>query len=233
MAVIDDINNFTQQVYLAKNDRYLDSVIDTDGLNEVQKTIDWVNQFVPELEREADWIFARAQDQTIGTVTSAAALTFNLPTGARKLAVNEFRPVCILLGGSIIAEFDVVAPGEIYDRRNANPQDRCTYVNGKVVFSRPFTTAEVGGTIIGDVINSLPKLTFSDSTLLTIVQPYQLLVLGTAKTSILPNIVQGGLTPSFVQNFNNLLDLCKTENNATAVAQAVAYEDFSGIGGIY
>lgn len=223
---------FVQSVYLARYGRYLDDITDEDGVAEIAKTIDWTNQFLDELEEEADWQYVRENDKEIGTIASATD-TFNLPEDARKLAVDENRPLVIMQDGSIVSEWDVVDPKNITERSSSVNQKRVTFVNNKIVFSRALNDQEIGGTVVADVINSIPRLAEDDVDILELVKPKQLLILGVAKNATLPDIVGGGLSPSFAQKYSDLLDKAKMENDAAAVAVTAIRDDYSHIGGVY
>lgn len=239
----EQLQNFTQQVNLTVNNRRLDSVTDTDGLEAIAQTVMWCNLFLDELEMErnpdgtpCNWNFLRENDKEIGTI-SAEDDTFDLPDDALRLVSEEERPLIIMQDGAIVSVWDVVDPDQITNRRYATARDqRVTYVNQKIVFSRPLNETEIGGTIYADVMNPFPRL--SDSTpidvdLFDLPIPRQLLVLGTAKNSSLPNIVKGGLSPSYAQKYGDLLDGLKMSNGQSSVADEAVTDDFSTIGGTW
>jgi hypothetical protein len=102
-----------------------------------------------------------------------------------------------------------------------------------VVFSRAFTEQEVGGTIHADVINRMPKLAIDDTELLELVEPLQLIVLGVAKNSTLPDIVQGEISPALAQKYADLLQKAVAENNVSAEADYIERDDFSYVRGVF
>jgi hypothetical protein len=73
----------------------------------------------------------------------------------------------------------------------------------------------------------------NDTTLLDTVTPIQLIVLGVLKNQILPDIVQGGLTPSFTQKYADLLQKTIQQNNESADADDADRDNFSNIGGTW
>lgn len=236
------MDQFVQDVYLTRYNRFIDSLTDEDGLVEVNKTYRWTNMFLDELERETDndgrpmqWNFARRNDVDLGTIAGVGS-TFNIPVASRKLVIDANRPVTITLGGATISHFDAVDPSQITKRIDMASDDRVTQIKNALIFSRPFKTWEVGGHIIGDVIDLLPRIAVADpttsATLLSTV-PYELLVLGVAKNATLPDIVQGGLSPSFAQKYADLLTQEKLNNENSSVADELVGEDLGYIGGVF
>lgn len=235
------ITNFAQSVYLARTNRYFDDITEEDGQTYITQVVDFLNQFLDELELEADWNYARANDFTIGTASSATA-TYPLPTGVRKLVASEWRPLVIMQGGIVVSTWDVVSPNMITRSPNPEYNKRVTFVGGKVIFSRALNSTEIGGTIVADVILTIPRVVFditaptatgTTTAVLDLVKPRQLLVLGVAKNATLPDIVQGPISPNIAQNYNAILAPAIAENVATAGTNPVSYEDYSGIGGVY
>lgn len=244
MTPLEQLQQFTQQLYLSINNRRLDSVTDTDGLEAIAQAVIWCNLFLDELELELDpdgtptnWNFLRENDAEIGTVADATS-TFDLPTGALRLVADEDRPLVIMQDGAIVSVWDVVDPNQITKRNSyaAPREQRVTYVNRKVVFSRELNETEIGGLVVADVEHSFPRLddTAGDENadLFALPIPRQLLVLGTAKNSSLPNIVKGGLSPSFAQKYSNLLDGFKAANMQTSTGDEAVTDDFSNIRGV-
>lgn len=232
MTNLEKLQQFTQDVYRIRYNRFVDNIADADGLVEVQKTIGWANDLLDELELEADWQWVRENDKSVGIISSATQ-TFDLPDDARKLVVSEYRPLAILQDGAIVSLWDVVDPNQGIRRDRATRDKRVTVVNNQIVFSQPLDTTEIGGTIIADVINSIPRLADNNTEALDLVKPISLLKLGAAKNATLPDIVQGGLSPSFVQKYADLLAKAVGENNASAEADEVERDDYSGIGGVW
>lgn len=223
---------FVQSVYLTRYNRYIDDITDADGQEEIAKTIDWTNNFLGELELESDWQYLRANDSILGTVAAAAAQTIPLPSGVRKLVVHEDRPLKISQDGSTVSTWEVVDPNHLTED-TGHYGDRVTTVGDTIVFSRPFRDTEVGGTITADVIEDMPQLATNDIAVLDLVRPTQLLVLGTAKNAVLPDIVQGGLTPSFTEKYSDLLEKAVMQNEASASAGIIGGDDNSYIRGVY
>lgn len=244
MTDLERLEEFTQQVYLALNGRRLESLTDEDGLEAIATTVIWCNLLLDELENEknpdgtpTNWNCLRENDATIGTIVTETD-TFDLPEDALRLVAEEDRPLVIMQDGSIVSVWDVVDPDQITNRNSYSTRDqRVTYVNQKIVFSRSLNDTEIGGTVVADVVNSFPRLDGTDGALnvelFDLPIPRQLLVLGTVKNSSLPNIVKGGLSPSFTQKYSDALEGFRAGNAQTAVGDQAVTEDYSGIGGTY
>ena len=230
MAVDTQVMDFAKQIVLAQTGS-------TDmGKGQTQATmleeiVMWTNQFLPELETEADWNFSRENNVTIATATTESVYDIN-DDDIRKLVVNEYRPVTIRQDGSVVSSFKVVNPNNLADPTDHDTGDRATFFNGKLILSRPLYQHEVGGSIVADVIYKLPLLEENDSTLLETVTPVQLLVLGVVKNRILPDIVKGSLNPSYTQKYNALLTQCKMENDATSAVFDLPHESLSFVSGV-
>jgi len=226
-----------QSIYRAKNNRKNDIAAGTETDDFVADTIDWVNQFIQELEMEADWNYVRTNDYTVGTVTDITAQSYDLPATVQRLVVSPYRDLKIMQDGAIVATFRVVNPNQISDPTNPDTADRCTVLGPrnarKLVLSRPLTEAELNGTLVADVVSFMPELSLANVTLLDIVEPPQLLVLGCAKNSTLPDIVQGGISPALAQKYADLLAKAVAANNATSDAYDIPREDFGYIRGIW
>lgn len=231
------ITAFAQDVYLARHNQMNDAT-GTDLSDFLNQTIGWVNQLIPEIEKKADWNFVRTNDDTsIGTVTTSTTLSYALPDGIRKLVINPHRDLTIQQDGTIVSSFKLVNPNQNYDPTDHfDIRDRATVLQRRVIFSRPLNLTEVGGTITADTIAFIPQLTLLDASLLDILDQYpdirQLFVYGVLKNQILPDIVQGGLTPSFSKRFDDFLAACVAENNLSADTDDADRESFGWVGGV-
>jgi len=232
------VNQFVKDVYLVRFNRVID-LTTTGGITEIAKTLSFCRMFLNEIESEKnpdgtpiDWDWARTNDNDLGVIATPGQ-TFTLPTTVRRVVTDEDRPLVLMYDGSIISKFDVVEANQI-TRRRMDPviTDRVATVKRNLVFSRQFKDFEIGATVMTDTIEKLVPLSLTDVSVLDMV-PYQLLVLGTAKNSVRPDIVQGGLAPSFIEQYADELDKAIAENNATTTADSAVYDDFSGIGGVY
>jgi len=236
------LDQFVQDVYLTRYNRFIDDLASTDGATEVRKTYRWTNMFLDELERETDndgramqWNFARNHNVDLGLISTANQV-FTLPAAAYKLVIDANRPLTITQAGTQVNSFQVVDAGQITKRTDIATEDRVTVPKRTLVFSRPFKDYEIGGHVVADTIDKFPRLDAADpvtsASLLDII-PYELLVLGVAKNATLPDIVQGGLSPSFAQKYAALLDQVKLENGDSSSADDQVSEDLSYIGGIF
>lgn len=250
------LQSFAQSVYLMIKNRYYDDLTSTDGQTFLSSVVDWVNMFIDELETEItsdgdpiDWIWVRQQAVTLGTAAYTDGKT--LPsiswdsTTYNNLCAGTERFVQILDAADsthVLAGFTVVAPDEISNDSRRNTLDMCTLVNGSIYFSRPFRQEENNGTIVGDVTTYIPRIqtivgstgqiTATNVDVFKTVKPLTLLKLGTVKNAILPDIVQGGLNPSYTQKYNDLLTNAINRSLASAISPTADYDDLSVIHGV-
>lgn len=224
-----------QDIYLARHNQKND-VSGTDLSDFLDQTISWVNQLIPEVQKKADWNCVRTNDATIGTVTVGTTISYSLPEDVRKLVINSSRDLTIRHDSSIVSTFKLVNPNQAYDPRDHDTRSRATVLKRMVIFSRPLNATEVSGKIVADTIGFFPPLSRTDTSLLDILDGdldfRQVFVLGVLKNQMLPDIVQGGLTPSFSQKYAEYLADCITENNLSADSDDVERESFGWVGGI-
>lgn len=239
MAPKAQLEAFAQSIYLTIKNRYYDDIEGTDGQSYVAQIIDSTNMFVDELENAVgpdgqlvDWWFTRNANTTLGTATEGAA---SVPLAATidRLITDEERYVQVQQDGIVISNWAVVHPKDITNNRDRLTEDTCAQVGTNLVFSRAFRDTENNGIITGDFLTKLPRLTTNNVKLLTTVRPKQLLILGVAKNMTLPDIVQGGLSPSYVQKYQDLLTGAITRSQATSRAAYASRDSFSGVGGVY
>jgi len=237
MAYSKTLTAFAQSVYLAIKNRHFDDIDGADGQNYIAQVIDWFNNYLDELEtvvdafgQPVDWDFMRSNSFELGkSVTGASSISID-DTIFSVIATPK-RPVTITVGGEVVSSWMMVKPNQL-DPGVVNKY--VTHIGGTLYFNHPFTALENGGTINGDVTISIPRIsdTGANSDVLTTIKPRQLLVLGVAKNASLPDIVQGGLSPSFVQKYNDLLTSAILMNNDTSTADTLDRDDFSFIKGI-
>lgn len=236
MDVRADILKIAQSIYLAKNNRYND--VEGDEEDEfIAQTIDWVNQWLDEVEVETNWNYVRRNHADLGLVLEGDD-SISLPAEVRTLVVNPYRDLVISHDGAIVARFQLVSPNQLTSPASEGVvEDRAAIIGRRVFFSRYITASESGGRVLADVIDYIPRLSLEtgaeSSEALYLVQPKQLMVLGVAKNATLPDIVQGGTSPSHTQKYNDLLSKAVAENDRTSEAYLVERESFSYIGGIW
>lgn len=240
---------FTQSVYLIIKGRYFDDISSEDGITLMQQTIDWTDMFIDELETEVDaegkpldWKWVRQPGFTLGTATQGDA-SISMPTSVNYLLTGENRYVQITQDGTVVSNWAVVAPDQISNKSNRIIEDMCTVTGSTITFSRAFKDTEANGTIIGDVSTAFPRMKFTigaDGTfnvtnvaILSVVKPVTLLKLGVAKNASLPDIVQGGLSPSYSQKYTDLFNNAVARNSDTSSSSLVSRDDYSSIGGQY
>ena len=230
MAILDDITALAQQIYVARKNRKnnatgasLSTFIDT--------TIIQVNQFLSELDKETYWSWVRTNDYTLATATSATSYT--LQDDYRTIVKDEDRPLYIVKAGVVVSVWDIVAPSQLKNAGSDDNPNRVALIARNVVFSRSLTPEEIGGEIKLDVVEYLPKLSLTNADVLSLVDPIELIVLGVVKNQVLPDVVQGGLTPSFTQKYADLLNSAKAENDTTSTASTATVENLSGVRGVW
>jgi hypothetical protein len=149
--------------------------------------------------------------------------------------------VQILQDGTPVSNWAVVDISQVSNKNDRVTEDMVAQVGRTLVFSRVLKDTENLGTIIGDVTLPLPRITYTlngttvvptNVRLLTTIKPRELLVLGIAKNTSLPDIVQGKLSPSFTQKFNDMLQNAIARNMVSSTANQVPKDDFSSIGGV-
>lgn len=226
------ILKLAQSIYLAKNNRYND-VDGTERDEFIDQTIDWVNQYKEELETETDWNYLRVPDYTLGVIEAVGEQSFVLPNEFQRLVVSPYRDLVLKQDGSTIATFRVVNPNQIVDPEDPETRDRVTLIGRTVVFSRPFREHEVGAEVHVDVVQYIPELSRDDISMIAMVKPKILIILGVAKNATLPDIVQGGISPSLGQKYAEELRKAKERNDATSEVYEIPREDFSQYGGVY
>lgn len=224
-----------QEVYTARHGQ-INDVSGTDLTDFINETITWVNQLTREIEPKADWNMVRSNDVSLGTISTANSTTYALPDSVRKLVVHPMRPLTIKQDGTVVSSFKLVNPNQITNPADLwDIRDRATVINRNVVLSRPLKDTEIGGTVVADTIGFIPTLSLIDSSLLDILDTYvdfkQLYILGILKNQILPDIVQGGLTPNYSKKFDDMLQDLIAENNLSADTDDVDSEDLAYIAG--
>lgn len=248
MSPTDQLTQFAQDVYLTIKNRFFDEITSEDGQTYLQQVCRWTNMFLDELENTVgpdgqlvDWWFARSSGATLGTAVEGNN-SITLGTTIDHLLTDEGRYVQVTQDGIVVSNWLVVHPKDITNRSDRVTEDMCAVVGGTLVFSRSFRDTESNGVIIGDVVTKLPRFAYTlDSNgnvvannvkLLTTVRPQQLLQFGVAKNATLPDIVQGKLSPSYVQKYNDLLTGAIARSNASSVAATAERENFSHIRGV-
>lgn len=246
MSPTQQLQAFAQSVYLAIKNRYYDDLTTSDGQTFLQQIIDFTNQFIDEIETEVDgngdpldWVWMRQNGYELGTANYVAGAlasvpnTIPIPSAINNLLNDDNRYVQIVVNGVVVSNWTVASANDLVDRSGRLVPDMVAVVGSNIEFSRPFKPLEAGGTIIGDVTLPLPRVTWTqpagganlvvtNAKILTTVKPKQLLVLGVAKNSTLPDIVKGVLSPSYVQKYNDLLQNAIARNVASSVADSAA-----------
>ena len=238
-------NAFAQSVHMVIKNRYFDDLPSSDGIVFLNQVADWANMFLDELETEVDpsgqpidWLWNRQLGYALGTATQGAA-TVSIPSTVFNLIAQQNRYVQVLQGSTVVSNWAVVNPNQISSRTDRITEDMVTLVGGTLAFSRAFRDTEGNGNIIGDVTLPIPRFAIDAVTgaptnikALSLVKPMALLKLGVAKNATLPDIVQGGLSPSYAQKYNDVLAGAIARNATSGNADLVTRDDLSYVGGI-
>lgn len=227
------ILELAQSIALTRTSRYSDVEDEIERNEFLDQTIDWVNQYIQELELETDWNYVRENDRVISTSLVIGEHKVPLPEGVQRLIISSDRDISIVQDGTTISTFGLVAPNQIANPTNPETRDRATVVGRQVILSRPLTDQEAGAELRADAVNYIPRLSRDNVEMLDLVEPVQLIVLGVAKNWSLPDIVQGGISPNLAQKYNDLLQRAVARNNETSQAYDAYGDDFSYIGGIW
>lgn len=240
MTPTQQLQAFTQSVYLVIKGRHFDDITSEDGVTLVAQTIDWTNMYIDELETELDnegrpinWTWARSLGASLGTATEGeASVSFDTNTYSGLIA-EEGRYVQILQDNAVISNWAVVSIDQITDKTDRVTEDMVALVGTTLVFSRNFKDTEDGGDIIGDVMTPLPRLSLTNINVLKLVKPKLLLILGVAKNASLPDIVKGSLSPSYAQKYSDLLKNAIAKAGASSRSDKASRDDYADVRGVY
>lgn len=239
MAVIDDITDLAQDVYLSINGAENDDT-GTD-LTEFQNNfIRSYNLWLREYETEAYWKVARVTNLILATIGDTTTYSFELPAAYRTPIFDQNKELKIVLDdGTVISRFSLVDPDQRQVDFESLRPDRATFMEGgrngggTIVLSRAPREQELGAKIVLDVVKKFPKLTREDGTVLDWVYNDQIAVLGIAKNQTLSDVTKVTLSPSFTQRYTNELNKALNINNASTEVDEMVVDDFSGIGGTW
>jgi len=190
----------------------------------------WTNSFTSELELKADWKYLRTNNNNLGTVL-ANTPTYTLATTIRKPVYHPQRMLTIQQDGVVVSTWTLVDPDQIQTLQYAYTPDFAMIDNGVLTFSRIPKDYEVGGMIVADTISWIPQLSLTDSTLLTIVTPPKILVLGVSKDSLPPDLVRGGLAELIETRYDKLLADAIKDNGGSSLDDDSMADDLSFVGG--
>lgn len=227
---------FSQSVYLTIKGRHLDDIADSDGQEYIAQVVDAGNGWLDEIENAVDVLgnrvdfnFMRTMDFSFGAAALGDSTVVISDTDVLNVLSDAKRPLKITKAGQVVSRWQVVAPSQLGDSYS----DMVAKVGNTLYFSRAFRDTESGGTITADVTKGIPRLSDSSDDAISQVIPRQLFVLGVAKNLSLPDIVQGGLSPSFVQKYNDLLQSAIISNKTSSSSNFQVSDDDGWIGGVY
>jgi hypothetical protein len=243
-----DVTSFAQAVYLQTHG-ITNDVTGSDLTSFLNDTVTWANMFASELELKADWKYLRTNNNALGTV-AANTTTYTLATNIRKPIYHPQRQLTIQQSGVIVSTWTLVDPDQIQGEGYTsgyqsspspympggaypyNPQ-YAMVDNGVLTLSRVPYDYEVGGTLVADTMAWMPQLSLTDSTLLQIVTPPKIMVLGVAKDNLPPDLVRGGLATLIETRYNTLLADAIKDNGGSSMDDESMPDDLSFVGGNY
>lgn len=240
MSALDNITDWAQDQYFSVNGAENDDT--SDDLTTFQNNyIRAFNLWLDEYETEAFWNVARVNDYELATIANITDYTFNLPENYRSPVFQRDKYLKFVSDGIVIAKFKLVDPNQRQVDDDIDRPDRATFIpsggvstgGGQVVLSRAPTDAEVGATIVLDVVYMFPRLTTKDDTALSWIYSKQIATLGISKNVTLSDVTKATLSPSFVQRYGNELNKALNANIASTEVDTMESDDNSNIGGIW
>lgn len=240
MAAIDNITEYAQDQYFTVNGAENDDT--GDDLTTFQNNyIRAFNLWLDEYETETYWNKARENDYVLGTIADTTTYSFALPATYRTPIFDQNKELKFVLDGTVISRFKLVDPNQRQVDEDVDRPNRATFIpagsigtgGGTIVLSRPPTDAEVGATMVLDVIKMFPRLTRDDDSVLSWIYSKQIATLGISKNVSLSDVTKVSLSPSFAQKYSNELNKALNANMASNEIDDMQVEDFSHIGGVY
>ncbi len=239
MAAIDDIQDLAQNVYFTVNGAENDDT-STDLLLFQNSFVRAFNIWVKEYETEAYWHVARVNDYVLATVADTSTYSFVLPTTYRTPIFDQNKYLKLVLAdGTVISKFKMVNADQRQVDTDIDRPTRATFIEsgrgggGTVVLSRAPKAEEVGAKLVLDVVKMFPKLTTTDSTVLSWIYNDTVATYGIAKNVTLSDVTKVALSPSFSQRYSNELNKALNINSASNEVDDSERDDFSNIGGIW
>ena len=232
MAAIDQIRELAQDTYFTINGVENDD--DGDDLIAFENNfIRGFNLWVDEYETETYWNQVRITDYQLATISDTTTYSFELPDEYRTPVIDENKYLKFVIDGTVIAQFKMVDPSQRKVDDEYDRPDRATFVGRNVILSRAPTDAEVGATIVLDVVEYFPKLTRTNDTAINLIYNRQLAVLGVAKNTTLADLTKVSLSPSFAQKYKAELDKAIFINKQTSEIDTMRMDSYGYIGGTW
>ncbi len=233
MAAIDNIRDLAQNTYYTINGAENDDTGD-DLTTFENNFIRGFNLWLDEYETETYWNKVREGDFVLGTVANTTTFSFDLSDEYRTPVFSPDKYLKFINDGTVIARFKLVDPNQRSVDDEVFHADRATFVGeSTIVLSRAPTDAEVGASMVLDVVRYFPKLSRTDDSALSLIYSKNLAVLGIAKNNTLADVTKVSLSPSFAQKYANELQKAIMANNASNEIDDMRGEDYSNIGGIW
>lgn len=233
MAAIDNIRNLAQDTYYTINGAENDDE-GADLVTFENNFIRGFNLWLDEYDTEAYWNRVRTNDYELATIGDTTTYSFDLPEEYRSPVFTRDKFLKFINDGIVVARFKMVNPNQRVVDDDVFHPDRATFVDeNKIVLSRAPTDAEVGSTIVLDVVGYFPKLTRTDDSAITMIYSKNIGVLGVAKNNTLSDVTKVSLSPSFAQKYKNELDKAIMANDASNEIDEMQRDNYSNIGGIW
>lgn len=236
MTPNERIIDLAQQIYLVRHNIQND-VTGTELAEFLANTVMQVNQYLAELDKEAYWNWVRTNDYVVEASATTGDTSYTLPSTVRTVVRNPDRPLYLVKDGQIVSTWDIVSPNMVTNAATSDNPNRVTLIGKTLKLSRAITAQEDGATVYCDIVEYLPHLVDDDTAegveVLDLVDPVELIILGVAKNQVLPDIVQGGLTPSYTVKYADLLNGTKAENDGSAIAENADGENYAYINGVW
>lgn len=232
MAAIDDVTNLAQAVYLQTHG-ITNDVTGTDLTAFLAQTVIWANLFASELELKADWKYLRINNNPIGTISDMVTTHYTLDSSIRKPIYHPQRMLTIQQDGVVVSKWALVDPDQVQTLQDYYFPDYAMVDNGTLILSRVPYDYEVGGTIVADTLQWIPQLSLTDSTLIQVVTPPKILILGISKDSLPPDLVRGGLAELIETRYDKLLADAVHDNGGSSLDDESLPDDLSFVGGNY
>lgn len=232
MAAIDNIRNLAQDTYYTVNGAENDDTgedLETFENNFIRGFNLWLDEY----ETETYWNQVRVDDYVLGTISDITTYSFELPDDYRTPVIDMDKELKLVSDGIVIARFKMVDPSQRQVDDDLQRPDRATFVGRNVVLSRVPTAAEVGASIVLDVVEYFPKLSRTNADALDLIYNKNIAVLGVAKNNTLADVTKVSLSPSFAQKYANELNKAVAINNSTNEVDEMRRDNYSNIGGIW
>ena len=210
---------------------------------EVAKVITMGNMELEALQLIADWRYLRQDTVFVGEAL-ANKQVYELDSSVYKISTEENDVINIIDPETslIISQWGIASPSDLVPKGTSDANiskslfrtddNRAAFINGKLIFSRPFLNDEIGGAIEAPVYNKFTKLSVENATNPIQVRPMALFAYGIAKRLVPSDLVRANEYPVLVQEYNDLLQNALDENEAANIISSVVVQTSAIRGGV-